>query len=812
MEAPATEREQELFCRCLDQPEAERRRWLADACSTQPELRLRIERLLAAHSEAEHLCLDEDLVFTEAMEGYWIVRVIGEGGMGVVYEALQEEPLRRRVAIKAIRPGLASTETLARFRTERHALAAMDHPNIAKVFEAGTTRNGRPYFVMEFVEGLPLLRFCEQHGFGIAQRLRLFTEVCHAVQHAHQKGVIHRDLKPGNILVGGDASTARPRIIDFGIARALIEDLDIRLTRTTAGSMPGTPAYMSPEQAGYGGLDVDTRSDVYSLGVVLYELLTGELPAAGSGELPPGEFLHRLASGNLDPVAPSARVPALRGDIDAILLKALATERDLRYPTALAMAEDLQRHLNGRPVSARAPTRVYRARKYWQRHRVQVLAASAAMISLFSGVAAGGYGLLQARRAEVAAHQEAQTARQVSGFLTRLFTLSDPNRTPGSTMTIRQVLDEGTKRIERELESSPEVQAALMGTLAHVHESVGSYRTAKSLAERALASRHSRNDAETGETLITLGRTAHRLGEFDKARQAIERAIEVRSRVFGIDSIEVAEALNLLGGVEGQLEHFRDAEAAHRRALTIQQRVKGADHIATYNSWRGLGLLFDRQGHFAEALRCFERILPIARKRYGSEHPVVADALHNIGLELDELGRLAEAEAVFSQALAMLRNIHRSDHPALAFTLGGLAQVLRKQGRLQQAEPLLRDALRIREHALGPDNVRTAESRNSLGLLRIEMGVVDEGSALAKRAVAALEKAYGPKHTQVLKAHRDLGLALYEVGRYAAAARYLERVSHPNTPPRLRVDLSDKRFGRLHRSGAVAVASVRPKL
>jgi eukaryotic-like serine/threonine-protein kinase len=809
IQSNAATREQELFCECLHRDPQERAAWLQRECGPDAPLLRRLELLLAAHEEAERLCVD-DLAFTGTIDGYHILRVIGEGGMGVVYEAMQEEPLRRRVAIKAIRPGMDTSQVLSRFHLERQALATMEHPHIARVFDAGNTPSGRPYFVMEFVDGKPLLRHCEERSLSLRQRLELFISVCQAVQHAHHKGVIHRDLKPGNILVTSSDEGSAPRIIDFGIARAVSPDFGADLTLPSQDMRPGTPAYMSPEQAGYSGLDVDTRSDIYSLGVILYELITGRLPVEPE-EMGRFEFLRRLSSADLDVLAPSVqarRRPAaapfrardLSRDLDAIVLKALEPNRERRYPTALALAQDLRRYLDGLPVSALPPTLAYRTRRYWQRRRAHAIAAVIVVCALLTGIGSGAYGLIQARRAEAEARQEAASSKYVSEFLSRLFTLSDPNRTPGSPVTVQQVLEEGTRRVQKEMIGMPAAQAALLSTLAHVHDSIGSYKPAYELAQQSLAIRGWADTADTIEALLTLGRSAHRLGQFDQARAALSRAIELRSRSGDQASLEVASALNLLGGVEGQLERFAEAEAAHRRALAIQQQIKGADHIATYNSWRGLGIIYGRQGRHPDALQCFERILPIARRQYGPEHTIVADALTNIANELLDLGRYSEAETTYLQTLQMQRKRLGPDHPDLAFTLAGLGHVYRKQSLYKEAEPHFRAALRLREAALGPDNVRTHQLRKSLGLVRIGAGAVDEGYALLRSAIAGMERKYSGKHTDVLAAHRDAGIALVQARRYSQALPHLERVTGPETPARLRIDLNDSSFDGLRRS------------
>ncbi|HYP06021.1 MAG TPA: serine/threonine-protein kinase [Bryobacteraceae bacterium] len=802
----AISREQDLFCEGIGLTPTERASWLHQVCGDDHTLRQRIERLLNAHGEAEKGAIPESWAeplddLPAFIDGYRILRIAGEGGMGVVYEAWQEEPVQRRVAIKAVRPGMDTRQILARFRAERQSLAAMDHPYVAKIFDAGQTTAGRPYFVMEFVDGIPLLAYCERHRLAARERIGLFLLVCQAVQHAHHKGVIHRDLKPGNVLVTSDVGTPLPKIIDFGIARAVSSDGRAGLTLTHAGLLAGTPAYMSPEQAGRNGLDIDTRSDVYSLGVILYELLTTTLPVdPESTSLP--EYLHLLAKGELKVYRPSTRAPGIAADLDAVVMKALEPNRERRYATPTALAEDLQRYLEGMPVTARPPSLAYVTRKFVRRHRAGVVAAAVAAIAITGGATAAGVGLMRAQAAEAAARQDAAAAREVSEFLARLFTTSDPNVAPGTPITVRQVLDHGTRRVQNELNDMPEAKSMLLGTLSHVHESLGAYRQARDLAEQALATRAGVEDLQTANALVLLARANQRLSDFERARAAAERALAIRARLLGENHLDVGIALNNLGSILGQIERFDEAIAAHRRALAIQQKLRGPEHIASYNSWRGLGIVYDRQGKYQEALGCFENNLAIAKKRFGESHTVVADALENTSRMLLQLKRPVEAQILSEKALAIQRKRLAPDHPELAFSLHGLAATLRDQGKLAEAAALYGEALRIRAAKIGPANLRTAESLKSLGLVRIRMGKVEEGQRLIAQALPTLEKTYGPTHSDVLECHRETALALVAAGRYQDAVPHLKRVTAPNTPEHLRVNLQSAAFDKMRASPA----------
>ncbi len=821
MAAFTVETERQLFCACVELPAQDRSAWLDTACKGNTELRHRIERLLMAHDHAEQATLNplEGLTedeFPGTIDAYRLLRVIGEGGMGVVHEAQQTEPVRRRVALKALKPGMDSKQVLARFASERQALAAMDHPYVAKIFDAGRTASGRPYFVMEFVDGVSLLAYCDQNQLSLRQRIDLFVMVCQAVQHAHQKSVIHRDLKPSNVLVTSEPGAPVPKIIDFGIARAVVpEVLDASAALTLAGQRLGTPAYMSPEQAGWHSLDVDTRSDIYSLGVVLYELLTGYLPV-DPGDTSCLDFLSRLGRGELECARPSSRAAAgtaenarrrgvtpaelkrqLAGDLDSILTKALEIDRERRYDTVIALAQDLERYTRNQPVIARAPRLSYRAGRFMRRHRLQVAAAMVTAAAILGGAAAATSGYMTAKRAEAAAREEALTAGEVSDFLVRLFGTADPNAVPGNPATVKDLLERGAAKVEKELKTQPRVQARLLGTLSHVYESIGMYRQSKVLAEKSLAVAPHTADLNTAELLVSLGRVRHRLGEFDAARKALERALDIRVRILGEHHLDVAMILNLLGGLYGQLEKFDDAIVAHKRALAIQQQLAGPDHIATYNSWRGLGMVQDRQGHHEAALESFRRVLPIAEKRYGKSHPIVADALNNIAMVLARLNQPAASQELYERALEMRRRVLGPDHPSVAFSANGLAKVLYDQGRWKEALPFAAEAVRIRESALGPENVRTGEALEMLGLLRLHLGQFAEARQLFRRSLRLLEQAYGPDHTDTIESRRTIALAYVKAGRDEEALPHLREIVFRDLPPRLRIHLEDPMFDRM---------------
>jgi non-specific serine/threonine protein kinase/serine/threonine-protein kinase len=821
-------REQKLFDACLDRPVAQQEQYLNEACGGDAELRNRVMRLLAAHAVADKDTLSPVILQSmreqaEIIGPYRVIRVLGEGGMGTVYEADQTEPVRRRVALKFVKSGMHDREVMARFTVERQALAAIDHPYVAKVFDAGQTDTGRPYFVMELVDGVPLLEYCDVNHLSVRKRVELLILICQAVQHAHHKGVLHRDLKPSNVLVGGDLSAAVPKIIDFGIAKAIGLDTSEGMTgHTRADQTLGTAAYMSPEQAGFGQMDVDTRSDVYSLGVILYESLAGCLPVdpRDSGC---AIFLARLASGELHPSRPSTRVgsspdaanaaaargtmPAalrreLQGDLDWIVMKSLEVDRRHRYETAEALAEDLRRYLKGMPVSAHPPSISYQFRKFVQRHKVQVIAAAIACIALLSGAITAAAGFIRATRAEAVAKQEATASRQVSDFLVQLFTLPSRQESPDKPATVTELLQRGAATIETELKGQPFVQARLYSTMSRVYEALGQYRESKRFAEKSLALPHAPGrdgDLQTASAHLQLGRVEQRLGHMDQARDLLQKALAIRVQILGENHLDVAQAYNYLGSVEGLTEHYDAAVAAHQKALTIQQSIGGAFQPDAARSLRGIALVEDRRGNIEGALDLFRKAEEVNEKNYGPNHPFTASSLQDVAVSLKSLKRYDESRQLLERSLSILKTVYGPDHPQVSFTEHSLGNNLVARGNLKAALPMLQDAYRIRMAAMGPDNPRTADVAESLGTLEVTLGDLKGGTALLEQAFRNHRRAYGPKHFATLETQGNLARSLVLDKRYEEAMPHLTAVVLGNPPPQYRIDLRDPLFDPLRK-------------
>jgi serine/threonine protein kinase/Tfp pilus assembly protein PilF len=682
-----------------------------------------------------------------------ILRVLGSGGMGIVYEAEQGEPVRRRVALKVIKVGMDTKQVVARFEAERQALAVMEHPSIAKVLDAGETDTGRPYFSMELVQGVRLTDFCDTHQLSIRARLELFVRLCNAIQHAHQKGVIHRDLKPSNVMVIEQAGTPIPKVIDFGIAKAIAHRLTDRTLVTEHGQAIGTPAYMSPEQAEMSGLDIDTRTDVYSLGVMLYELLVGRLPI-DPNELGMPAFIAQLVLRETDSPTPSAgfgnlgdltqqvaklrQVDAttlrreLRGDLDWIIMKAMDKDRMRRYDTVNGLAMDIKRHLNDEPVVARPPTAGDRINKFVRRNKVAVIAASLVAVSMVVGLALASVGLVQARRAQAEAAREAQAAREVSDFLVRLFEVSDPGEALGNSITAREILDLGAAQIRDELTDQPVVQARLMGTMGYVYRALGLYDEGRPLLEQALALRErtlGSGHPDIAQSLKDLANLHRAVGNFAEAGPLLGRALDIEEAAYGPVHAAVGETVSALATLHWMQADYAEAQPLFERSVSIKEEVFGPAHAEV-----ALGL--SNLGGMLEAAPLYERTREIFERTLGPDHPSTASSLNNLGEVYWALGRLHEAEPYLMRALAIKEQIFEPDHPSTANTLQAIANLQRDQGRHDDAETTYRRALAMRERVLDPSAPEIAETLDDYAKLLRTVGRTAEADRLAARATA----------------------------------------------------------------------------
>ena len=700
--------------------------------------------------------------------------------MGAVYEAEETGPVRRRVAVKVVRTELNCNEVVARFEAERQAVALMDHPGIAKVFAAGTTEIGDPWFSMEVVRGLPITQYCDARRLSIEERIALFIQVCQAVQHAHQKGVIHRDLKPSNVLVAEQDGVRQPKIIDFGVAKAIGQQLTDRVAVTLRGTAIGTAAYMSPEQASASGIDVDTRSDIYSLGVMLYELMVGELPLDPDAAGGVHAFLASLAARHTNPPSPSARLSGqhdsaavaharrtdpshlrreLRGDLDWIVMMAMQPDRSLRYESASGLAADLRRHLRNEPVIARPPSTRYRVSKFVQRHRLGVAAAAIVWVGITTGVILAGVGLVRARRAEHLAAQEAATAGQVTNFLVGLFRVNDPGESRGNTFTARELLDSGSAKISRELAEQPLLRARMMQTLGRVHTALGSNKQASILFDSALAIRMRElgpEDSLVAQTLHAKANVAQAAGDFPLADTLVSRALTIREAVYGPNDTNVSNTLALLASLRTQQNRSGEAESLYKRLIAIDERVRKPDDRTRMGNVVGLASVYIQQKKWSQADSVYRQVLSAQERAFGPDDRDVALTLNNLGVIMWRLERYDDALRYYEKAQPIWAKMYGPSHSRVLAVENNIGETYWKLGRYAEAESMLRVVLAEKEKVYAPQQPPTvAVTVNSLaGVLR-DQGKYREAEPLYLRAIAIRETNQGTNPHELIETLRD---------------------------------------------------------
>jgi len=752
---------------------------------------------------------------------YKLLEELGSGGMGVVYLAEQVEPVRRRVALKIVKLGMDTRQVVARFETERQALAVMDHPNIARVFDAGATETGRPYFVMELARGIPITDYCDRHKLSTRERLELFIRVCQAVQHAHQKGVIHRDLKPSNILVVIQDDRPVPKIIDFGIAKAADHRLAQRTLFTEQGQLVGTPEYMSPEQAEMSGLDVDTRTDIYSLGVILYELLAGALPfdarklrSAAFGEIQriiretePPKASTRLSTlkdtqaeiAEKRGTDPGSLIKLLRGDLDWISMKAMAKDRTHRYHTASEVAADIERHLRHEPVSAGPPSVAYRIRKYVRRHKLGVAAASVVLLAILAGTVGTTIGLLRAVRAEKKAVTEATTATRVSDFLVDLFKVSDPSEARGNTITAREILDRGAKKVEGELAGQPLIQARLMDTMGQVYQSLGLFNQALPLLKSALETRRKAlgsTDLDIAASLQNYGYLLIAKGDYAAAEPLLQESLAIRKELLGRNHPDVARSLATLGEVNYDKGDLAKAEEFYRESLAIRRKALGDTHLEVADSLNDLAITLKAKGDYAEAESMYRESLATRRRILGEDHPAIAQSLNNLGMFLYQMflnkkNDGTEAEQLLRQALALNRRILGNEHPEVSTNINNLGLLLRDKGDYDQAIALFREVTELDRKNLGAAHPYVANRMNSLASALARKGDYKSAEELFHQAIAIQRKTFAEKSWEIATTKLLLGACYTEAKKFREAEPLLLEafpiiektfgISHPRT-------------------------------
>ena len=735
----------------------------------------------------------------EQIGPYRLLQKLGEGGMGEVWLAEQTAPVKRRVALKIIKQGMDTKQVVARFEAERQALAMMDHPAVAKVFDAGTTPHGRPYFVMEYVKGVPITEHCDRHRLTNRERLDLFMQVCEGVQHAHQKAIIHRDLKPSNVLVTEQDGKRLPKIIDFGVAKATAQKLTEKTLFTELGVLIGTPEYMSPEQAELTGEDVDTRTDVYSLGVMLYELLVGALPFDSRELRSDGYEGIRRKIREEDPHKPSTRLSMLgdrstesakrrrvdlptlqrqlRGDLDWITMRALEKDRSRRYGSPVEFAADIGRYLADEPVLASPPSAAYRTRKFVRRHRFGVLAATAAVLILigFAATMAVQAQRIAAERdranAEAErANREAQAKGQVSGFLKDLFAVSDPGEARGNSITARELLDRGAEKIENTLADQPEVRAELMATIGSVYQNLGLYAEAEPLFEQAFAENKRVLGDEHPRTLSSANILANSYtmqGRHDEAEPLYLRNLEIGERLFGRENRATLTALNNLAMLYQRQQRYEEAELIHLEIREIVKRVFGDDHMYTYSNMHNLAIVYNAQGRYVEAEPLYVASLEGQRRVLGDDHWRVVELISSLASFYRAQGRFDEAEPLFFEVLDTRKRVFGDDHWLSIDAKSRLANVYRDQGRLDESESFFLEILETRRRVQGNDHPDTLDSLDNQARLNAQRGDRAQATSRLRQAIEAgyanadlmsrdpdLESLHGPEFNALVEQAR----------------------------------------------------------
>ena len=801
-----------IFAEALQLSAAERSVYLERACGADEELGQRVGRLLKAHDQAgdfleqpapEAVPEGRAEVSVGEKPGDWIGRYkllqqIGEGGCGVVYMAEQEQPVRRRVALKIIKAGMDTKSVMARFEAERQALALMDHPSIAKVFDAGATESARPYFVMELVRGVKITDYCDSKSLSTEERLSLFVQVCRAVQHAHQKGIIHRDIKPSNILVTTtEGGSALPVMIDFGIAKATTNQrLTDRTLFTAFEMLIGTPAYMSPEQADLSGVDVDTRTDVYSLGVLLYELLTGSPPFDGGSLMKGGLDEIRRVIRERDPDQPSMRLstmaaadltttaqhrqsapPALirsvRGDLDWIVMKALEKDRRRRYETANGLALDVQRYLTNEPILARPPSKLYKLQKTVLRNKLLFIGIGVIALLLVVSLIVVSASLARERRSRREAEDASAKSQEVTKFLEDMLNGVAPSVALGrDTTTLRAILDQTAEHVGKEMTNQPAVEAELRTLIGRLYREIGNFDRAEEMHRAALAidrKLFGPDSPEAAASLNDLGLVLMAKNKPSKAEGADGEALAIRRRLFGNENADVATSLNDLSAVYRQLGKLTEAEPMAREALGIRQKLFGKEHLEVADSLRNLSIILGDEGKWAEAEAMAREVLAIRLKLLGSEHPWVAYSLDDIAWAAGARGNLEEAEALERESLAIRQKLLGSEHPDVAKSLYLIGDRMRQRRNLNEAYSSLSAALSIQRKVLDKDNPDLFETMRSLGSTLEAEGKMTEAEQMHREALAGWRNRGENENPRALYALSCLGSTLEVEGKLAEA-------------------------------------------
>ncbi len=743
---------------------------------------------------------------------YRLVQQLGEGGMGTVWLAEQLEPVKRSVALKVIKPGIGSLEVLARFEAERQTLAVMNHPNISRIIDSGATPDGQPYFAMELVLGDSLTRYCDVNRLDIKDRLNLFIAVCAGVQHAHQKGIIHRDLKPSNILVTVVDGQPIPKVIDFGLAKAL-EDLHGFTDQTKftgIGQVLGTLKYMSPEQAGFNSLDIDTRSDIYALGVMLYELLTGKVPLEDDSLRDKSGLAALAVLRDHEPLKPSSRLShssaeelsavmecrrthlsmlnrQLSGDLDWIVMKAIDKDLIRRYETAASFADDIQRFLRSEPVTARPPSLNYRARKFIQKNRISVAASALVLTTLLAGMLGTTWGMLRAERSR----KDAAAARQIAELRQQQAEASlERAITAEANLELRiQELEAITDFQKLQLEEvqisdfSSKIRNALVehygeqevppagiedGTALDVmlerinFMDVSLQLLQETFFENSLSTLQENYDAQPlfqATMLHAIGESALKVGLLDFAEKPLQEALDIRRKLLGSEHVDTMQSIDIIANLFVELGQLELGEKLHREALELRSARYGEDDERTLSSLNNVGVALFGQGKLTEAEEVLDECMSRCRNALGNDHEVTLQSINDNSVICLHLRKFAEAESLITEALAVRRKVLGNEHRDTLSSITNMGFTLNRQGKKQEAEVYYLEAVEVSRRSLGSEHPSTLIAINNLATLYLQMGKRAEAEPLLRETLTARRRLLGVDHpSTLLSANNMAGL------------------------------------------------------
>jgi len=739
---------------------------------------------------------------------YKLVQAIGAGGMGMVYLAEQQHPVRRSVALKIIKQGMDTEQVIARFEAERQALALMDHPNIAKVLDAGTTDSGRPYFVMELVKGVPINKYCDSNRLTVRERLELFVPVCQAIQHAHQKGIIHRDIKPSNVLVALYDAKPIPKVIDFGIAKATGQHLTEQTMFTQIGAVVGTLEYMSPEQAESTALDIDTRSDIYSLGALLYELLTGSTPLVSS-DMKQAAHLEMLRKIREDePPAPSKRLgqstetlqttsqqrktdpgklpKMLQGELDWIVMKALEKDRTRRYETASGFARDIERYLQGDPVEAGPPSATYRLKKFASKNKVLIGTVSAFAVLLILGVVISTWQAVRATRAEKAAKAErdradaeAATSKAITDFLQNSLLSqasaqqqSGLDSQPDPDVKVRTLLDRAAATIGEKFKDQPLVEAGVRSTIGVTYRDLNLVPQADEQFQKAYDLSLRYRGPDDPETLIALENLAiakSGKGQITEAAQMEEKIVETMSRVAGPEDPKTLNAMQVLGVDYMRLGNAVKAEPLLKKVLGFQTRTLGPDNIDTIDTSDSLAKLYLNIHEGEKAEKLLAHGLDVCRRVYGPEHPYTLREMFGLANVYMDEENYAQAEPLLQEVLKGNTKMLGANHPNTVSTMETIARLYRWEGKFAEAVIMAQSAYQSYRSLYGPDHIESIAVERNLAVAYETAGQTAKAVSTDKDALARATRVLGPSHPETLSILSNLAFIYEELGRYAEA-------------------------------------------